>query len=88
MSAAGEASWADFAEAIFEASARAGGPSAKVNRITTADYPTPAKRPANSRLDCSRLEQIHRVRLPDWRESLQAVVERLVRSGASGAAIS
>lgn len=86
MTAAGEASWADFAEAIFEASLRAGGPSAKVNRITTADYPTPAKRPVNSRLDCSRLERIHRVRLPDWRESLQAVVERLVQSGASGAA--
>ena len=86
MAASGEASWADFAEAIFDASARAGGPSAKVNRITTADYPTAAKRPANSRLDCSRLEQNHGVRLPDWRESLQAVVERLIRSGASGAA--
>jgi dTDP-4-dehydrorhamnose reductase len=86
MTAAGEASWADFAEAIFEASGRAGGPSARVNRITTPDYPTPAKRPANSRLDCSRLERIHRIRLPDWRESLQVVVERLVQSGASGAA--
>jgi dTDP-4-dehydrorhamnose reductase len=85
MTASGEASWADFAEAIFDASARAGGPSAKVNRITTADYPTAAKRPANSRLDCSRLEQIHGVRLPDWHESSQVVVERLVTSGASGA---
>jgi len=82
MTAAGEANWADFAEAIFAASAEAGGPSARVKRITTADYPTPAHRPANSRLDSSRLAQVHGVRLPDWRESLQGVVERLVKADA------
>lgn len=86
MTASGEASWADFAEAVFEASAVAGGPSARVNRIATADYPTAAKRPANSRLDCSRLEQVYGIRLPDWRDSLQSVVTRLVRSDRSGAA--
>ncbi|MDE2405230.1 MAG: dTDP-4-dehydrorhamnose reductase [Sphingomonadales bacterium] len=74
----GEGSWADFAEAIFAASAAAGGPTARVNRITTAEYPTPARRPANSRLDCTRLAAIHGVRLPDWRESCRAVVTRLV----------
>ena len=74
----GEGSWADFAEAIFAASAAAGGPAARVKRITTADYPTPAQRPANSRLDCSRLASVHSVRLPDWRESTRAVVARLV----------
>ena len=84
--AAGEASWADFAEAVFDTSARGGGPSATVNRISTAEYPTAAKRPANSRLDCSRLEQIHGIRLPDWRESLKVVVERLVQPGEPGAA--
>ena len=87
MTAAGEASWADLAEAVFDASARGGGPSARVKRISTADYPTPARRPANSRLDSSRLEHIHRVSLPNWRESLQVVVDRLVQSGESGAAI-
>ena len=85
MSAAGEATWADVAEAVFEASAVAGGPAAKVKRISTDEYPTAARRPANSRLDCSKLAQVHRVRLPDWRESLKSVVERLVNSGASGA---
>lgn len=74
----GEGSWADFAEAIFAASAAVGGPSARVKRITTADYPTPAQRPANSRLDCSKLAAVHGVRLPDWRESTRAVVARLV----------
>ena len=78
MTAQGEASWADFAEAIFAASAAAGGPSACVRRITTADYATAAKRPANSRLDCSKLEQTHGVLLPDWRSSLTNVVRRLV----------
>ena len=87
MTAAGEASWADFAQAVFDASARVGGPSADVKRISTAEYLTPAKRPANSRLNCSRLEQTHGFRLPDWRESLQVVVERLVQSGVPGAAI-
>jgi dTDP-4-dehydrorhamnose reductase len=78
MTAAGEASWADFAEAIFAESAKTGGPSATVRRIATADYPTPARRPANSRLDSSLIERVHGVRLPEWRTSLQDVVSRLV----------
>ena len=77
----GEGSWADLAVAVFEASAANGGPSAKVNRIATADYPTPAKRPANSRLDCSRLAELHGVRLPDWRASVDQVTARLVTQG-------
>lgn len=78
MTAAGEATWADFAEAIFAASADCGGPSARVRRIATADYPTPAKRPANSRLDSSKLAWVHGVALPDWRDSLPEVVQRLI----------
>jgi len=75
----GEGTWADFAEAIFAASAAHGGPSAQVRRITTAEFPTPAQRPANSRLDCSRLAVAHGLRLPEWRGSTTAVVERLVK---------
>lgn len=77
MTAAGEASWADFAEGIFSASAENGGPSAIVRRITTADYPTPATRPANSRLECGLISRIHGVALPDWHRSLETVVSRL-----------
>ena len=80
MTGTGEASWADFAEAIFVASAAANGPSARVRRISTSDYPTPAKRPANSRLDSSKLSRIHGVQLPDWRTSTKEVVTRLVPS--------
>lgn len=77
MTASGEASWADFANAIFKESAERGGPSASVRPITTADYPTPATRPANSRLDCSRISQVHGVALPQWQGALATVIERL-----------
>lgn len=77
MTASGEASWADFAEAIFAASAAHGGPHARVKRITTADYPTPANRPANSRLDCRLIAQAHGVMLPEWQPSLETVIARL-----------
>lgn len=77
MTAPGEASWADFAQAIFAASAARGGPTAAVRPIGTADYPTPATRPANSRLDCGRIARVHGVTLPDWRTSLDDVMDRL-----------
>ena len=82
MTGGGEASWAEFAEAIFACSAEAGGPAARVKHITTADYPTAAKRPANSRLNSDKLAQAHGVRLPDWRQSLKGVVTRLIDQGA------
>lgn len=78
MTAAGEASWADFAEAIFAVSARNGGPSATVRRIPTVDYPTPAARPANSRLDCGLIARLHGVTLPGWQGSLDTVIARLI----------
>ena len=83
MTSSGEVSWADFAEAIFAESAGRGGPSARVRRITTLDYPTTATRPANSRLDCSLIAKMHGVTLPDWRESLETVMSRLQPVGLS-----
>jgi dTDP-4-dehydrorhamnose reductase len=82
MTASGEASWADFAQAIFAASAAEGGPSADVKRITTAEYPTPAARPANSRLDCGKIAQAHGVVLSEWHGALQTVVARLLAPAA------
>jgi len=78
MTGDGEATWAEFTERIFAASAAIGGPAARVRPITTPEYPTPAARPANSRLDNSKLARIHGVRLPDWRCSIDEVVRRLV----------
>lgn len=78
MTASGEGSWADFAEAIFTASARMNGPSARVRKIATADYPTAASRPTNSRLDCRKLALVHGVTMPDWRASIDVVLPRLL----------
>jgi dTDP-4-dehydrorhamnose reductase len=54
MTAADETSWAGFAEAVFAESVERGRPSARAEPITTADYPTPARRPTNSSLDNSK----------------------------------
>lgn len=78
MSGSGAASWADFAEEIFSHTRLRNGPFATVTRIATSDYPTPAKRPANSRLDCSRLRDLHGIVLPAWQSSAAQIVERLI----------
>lgn len=77
MTGAGEASRADFAQAIFDRATQRGRPPVVVKRIATADYPTAAKRPKNSRLDNSRLRGAFGVRLPNWRDSLMLCVDRL-----------
>lgn len=72
LSGAGDATWADFAEAIFDLSAARGGPRPKVGRITTEQYPTPARRPANSRLNCDKIDRDLGWRTRPWRDSLAA----------------
>jgi dTDP-4-dehydrorhamnose reductase len=81
MTGSGSASWADFAAEIFAASAKQGGPSTAVGRIPSSAYPTPARRPANSQLDCGKLERVHGVRLDDWKCAAAETVARLVRDG-------
>jgi len=68
-------SWAGFAEAVLAASALARRPS--VRRIASADYPTPARRPANSALDCARIRATYGIEQPDWRASLARVIREL-----------
>jgi dTDP-4-dehydrorhamnose reductase len=78
MTGSGEGTWADFAEAVFgEAEARGRRPT-RVKRIATADYPTPARRPANSRLDNEKLARVYGFRLPEWRSSVAACCARLL----------
>ncbi|OAN66859.1 dTDP-4-dehydrorhamnose reductase [Sphingomonas sp. TDK1] len=74
----GETNWAEFAATIFAESARRGGPSASVTGIPSSEYPTPAKRPANSRLDCTRFAETFGYRAPAWQESLGVVLDRLL----------
>jgi len=69
LSAAGETTWCGFARAIF---ARA-GIATPVLAIRTEDYPTPARRPRNSRLDCSRLRKDFDVALAPWEDQLSEV---------------
>lgn len=84
MTGGGETTWAEFATAIFENSNALGGPTARVNPIPTSGYPTLARRPANSRLDNSRLGEVHGLRLPHWRHSVRACIERLVKRDFKG----
>jgi dTDP-4-dehydrorhamnose reductase len=68
-----DTTWAGFAEAIM-AAARL---PCRIDPIGTADYPTPARRPANSRLDCSTLTRDFGINPPDWRPALDQVVKEL-----------
>jgi len=76
LTAKGETSWHGFAEAIFADAVATGVlPRAPiVEAISTAEYPTPAKRPAYSHLDVAKLEQDFGVSLPSWQEGLKRVI--------------
>lgn len=79
LSATGEASWADFAEHILDIAALHGVAPPSLLRIGTNEYPTPARRPANSRLATDKLRVHHGVELPLWRHSTEEVVTRLMQ---------
>lgn len=70
----GVTTWRRFAEAIFDASA---GPRPAVTPITTTEFPTPARRPRNSELDCGKLEHLFGVRPRPWREGLAETLKAL-----------
>jgi dTDP-4-dehydrorhamnose reductase len=75
--------WHGFAQAIFAAAARRGQPAPKLTAIGTADYPTPARRPANSRLDCSRAATVLGIPPRDWREGLERCLDQLMKESAA-----
>jgi len=79
----GETTWAEFAVAILAGREARGGKPVKVNRITTDQYPTPAKRPASSRLSGAKLQAIYGLKLNPWRVSLDLCLDRLINSGSS-----
>ena len=76
LTAQGETTWHGFAAAIVERAHALGhiANRPRILPITTADYPTPARRPAYSRLDCSRLERDTGLRLPEWKSALEDVL--------------
>ena len=75
-----DVSWADFARAIF---GRA-GLSPAVEDIPTSAYPTPARRPLNSRLDCRATEAVFGIARPDWRTDLAAILADLAPPETGG----
>jgi dTDP-4-dehydrorhamnose reductase len=75
---AGETTWHGLAMAVFQEASRHGAKTpTSVAAITTAEYPTPARRPANSRLDCTRLANVFGFRFPNWHDSLVRTVDEI-----------
>ncbi len=78
LAGTGRTSWADFAKEVFATSAALGGPHASVTPIPSAEYPTPAPRPANSCLHCDKAHKAFGIAMADWREGAKACVEALL----------
>lgn len=70
-------SWYDFAKEIFTMAESELAHQIKVKPITTDEYPTPAKRPINSFMDCSKIEAFLGTNRPEWRDSLNVVLAQL-----------
>ena len=76
----GETTWRRVAEAVFERAAEHGRPAPRVTPISTAEYPTPAKRPLNSRLSTARLENEYGLVLSGWSQSVGLIVDQLLQA--------
>ena len=73
FSGAPDVSWAEFASKIFVQADR----TVTVTPISTAEYPTPAKRPSNSRMDCHSTEQVFGIKRPNWQDGLKEILKDL-----------
>ncbi len=80
----GSTSWHGLACAVFEEAARHGVPPPEVTPIGTADWPTAARRPPDSRLDCGRLAAVFDHRLPPWRDGLARTIDAIFSQPLSG----
>lgn len=82
LTAGGETHWCDYARYVIGAARAAGLPllasPETVQAITTADYPTPARRPANSRLDTQKFRNTFGLTLPDWRVGVSHVLRQIL----------
>ena len=83
LAGSGEASWADFARHIFDECRALGLPSSAVEPIPTSQWPTRARRPANSRLDCAKFARDFGFLMPAWRASAKQTIGRLAASGVA-----
>ena len=80
--AGGETNWCDYARFVIGEAIQAGKPlkttPEQVQAITTADYPTPARRPANSRLDTTRLKTTFGLELPHWQQGVRHILQQIL----------
>ena len=79
----GETTWRRVAEAVFARAATHGRKAPSVIPMSTSEYPTPARRPLNSRLSTDRLERDYAIVLPDWRSSIERIVDQLLQAETS-----
>ncbi len=81
--AGGETNWCDYARFVVAAAIQASKPIKatpdQISAITTEDYPTPAKRPGNSRLDCSKFKQTFGLVLPSWQVGVSHILEQILQ---------
>ena len=85
LAGGGETNWSGFARHILDTSRSLAGPYARVRDIATADYPTKARRPANSRLSSAKFAAEFGWTAPQWRQSAERVVGQLAQAGATRA---
>lgn len=79
--AAGRVSWYDFAGAILGEGRKFFPIKAKIEAVATSQYPTPAARPRNSRLDCSKIQSVYDIRQTPWENGMRDVIARLAQEG-------
>jgi dTDP-4-dehydrorhamnose reductase len=79
LAGTGTTNWSGFAEKVMIASAENGGPRAVVRPILTAEFPTKARRPANSRLCTEKFARVYGWQAPQWGHSTEQTVLRLLR---------
>ena len=80
--ASGETNWCDYARFVVGRAIAAGKPlkagPEQICAIAATEYPTPARRPANSRLDTTRFRQAFGLNLPDWRQGVGHILEQIL----------
>jgi dTDP-4-dehydrorhamnose reductase len=81
---AGRTTWNGFAQEIFLGLARHDSPVPRLEAINTADYPTPARRPAMSVLDCQKIFRAYGIKLRPWQEGVAATLDALLACEMKG----
>ena len=76
LAASGQTNWHEFASRIIELMPEAERKCRVVEKVTTPEYPTPARRPMYSVLDCGKLQKTFGLRLPDWEASLRQILDK------------